>query len=77
MNINPMLSDSPEQHQKPNDILALQITESLVDAGLIRSIHKEQLLAKLKNGGVKQEDWYLWIDMATTTKEMPSEVNDE
>ena len=52
--------------QNPNDLLASQITEALVAAKLIKDAHKGQLLAKLKAGGVKQEDWNLWIDIATT-----------
>ncbi len=77
MSINPLIPDVSEQIQTPNDVLALQITESLVAAGLIGIMHKEQLFAKLKKGGVKQEDWNLWIDMATAPQAMPSEGSDE
>ena len=49
----------------PNDLLASQIADALVTAGLIKDGHKATLLAKLKAGGVPQDDWNLWIDMAT------------
>lgn len=56
---------APVPPQSPNDVLASEVTEALVAAGLIKDTHKGSLLAKLKTGGVKQEDWNLWIDMAT------------
>lgn len=77
MSIIPMVPDASERLQTPNDVLALQITESLVAAGLISITHKEQLFAKLQQGGVTQEDWNLWIDMATAPQAMPSEGSDE
>jgi hypothetical protein len=61
--------------QGPNDVLASEITDALVAAGLIKEAHRAQLLAKLKAGSVKQEDWYLWIDMATDP-EVTGEVVD-
>ncbi len=56
---------APTLPESPNDVLASQISEALVAAGLIKDTHKTPLLAKLKTGGIKQEDWNLWIDMAT------------
>jgi hypothetical protein len=58
-------SNPATSRESPNDILALQISEVLVAAGLITDTHKTALLAKLKAGGVRQEDWNLWIDVAT------------
>ena len=52
--------------QSPNDILASGIVDTLIVAGLIKEAHRGPLLAKLKSNGVKQEDWNLWIDMATS-----------
>lgn len=63
--------------QSPNDILAADIADALVAARLIKDAHQGQLLARLKTNGVRQEDWYLWIDMATAPQAMPSEANDE
>jgi len=62
---NPAVTNAPVPPQSPNDVLAGQVTDSLVAAGLIKDAHKGALLGKLKAGGVKQEDWNLWIDMAT------------
>ena len=73
----PDIQGSMEATLSPNDILAADITDALIFAGLIKDMHKEQLLAKLKTGGVKQEDWNLWIDMATAPQAIPSETNDE
>lgn len=63
--------------QSPNDMLASQITEALVAAGLIKDTHKGSLLAKLKAGGVRQEDWNLWIDMATAPQRTAEEASNE
>jgi len=63
--------------QSPNDLLASQITEALVAAGLIKDNHKSPLLEKLKTGGVNQEDWNLWIDIATALQVTQREGDDE
>ena len=49
----------------PNDLLAEEITAALISAGLVPDSRKDDLLRKLKVDGVKQEDWGLWIDVAT------------
>ena len=49
----------------PNDILASDIADALVAANLITDTHKKELLAKLKTGGVTQNDWGDWIGAAT------------
>lgn len=49
----------------PNDRLADEVADALVDAGLIQGTHEHALREKLKAGGVKQEDWNLWVDVAT------------
>jgi hypothetical protein len=56
-NIN---ASSPTHH------LASEVTAALVEAGAISPAHREALLGKLTAGGVKQEDWNLWIDIATS-----------
>lgn len=63
--------------QTPNDVLAFEITEALVAAGLIKDTHKASLLAKLKAGGVRQEDWNLWIDIATAPQVARREADNE
>jgi hypothetical protein len=63
--------------QSPNDILASRVTDALVAAGLITDTHKPLLLSKLKTGGVKQEDWNLWIDIATAPAANSEEANNE
>ncbi|MFC1492883.1 hypothetical protein ACFL6O_02915 [candidate division KSB1 bacterium] len=60
----------------PNDVLAEQIVDGLVTAGLIDDDHKEELSLKLKTTGVTQEDWNLWIDLATT-EEKEEEAGNE
>ncbi|MEX0642703.1 MAG: hypothetical protein WD468_08385 [Pirellulales bacterium] len=77
MTSNPAAPDTPDASQSPNDLLASQITEALVAAGLIKDTHKRLLLSKLKTGGVKQEDWNLWIDMATAPQVAKGEAKDE
>lgn len=77
MSDNPATPDAPAAPQSPNDLLASQITEALVAAGLIKDTHKGSLIVKLKANGVKQEDWNLWIDMATAPKVVQGEANNE
>jgi hypothetical protein len=77
MTSNPAAPSKPAALQSPNDLLASQITEALVAAGLIKDAHKGPLLSKLKTGGVKQEDWNLWIDMATAPQVAQGEANNE
>ena len=60
---NPAAPAAPNAN--PNDLLASQIVDALVMAGLIKDGHKAALLTKLKSGGVTQDDWNLWIDIAT------------
>jgi hypothetical protein len=77
MTSNPATPDTLTAAQSPNDLLASQITEALLAAGLIKDTHKGPLLSKLKTGGVKQEDWNLWIDMATAPQVAQGEANNE
>ena len=53
------------QQKSPNEVLAEELVCSLLEAGLILEDHKSELDRKLKSGGVTQEDWNLWIDLAT------------
>jgi len=69
--------DTTEAPQSPNDLLAVEVADALVDAGLITDGHKAALLAKLKSGGVRQDDWNLWVDMATAPEATDAEAEDE
>lgn len=62
-----MPDDSP-QALSPNDRLADEVADALVEAGLILTTHEKALRGKLKAGGVTQEDWNLWVDVATSPK---------
>ncbi len=61
----------------PNVILASTIADALVASGLIKDTNKAELLAKLKSGGVRQEDWQLWVDIATAPQRPEKEVDHE
>jgi hypothetical protein len=71
------MTDTITANPSPNDLLASQIAEALVTAGLIKDNHKNALLNKLKVGGVRQEDWNLWIDIATAPPVDPGRANNE
>lgn len=57
----------------PNEALATIIVDALTAAALIKETNKAELLAKLKHGGVQQEDWQLWIDIATSPERTEAE----
>ena len=61
-----MTADKAEK--TPNEVLAEAVAEALVSAGLVPEKRKADLLSKLKTGGVKQDDWGLWVDLATAPK---------
>ena len=65
------------QPANPNDLLAEDITQALVDAGCIKDNHRVELLTKLKGGGVSQDDWNLWVDLATAPDVDGEEAGDE
>lgn len=73
----PNMPDTTATNPSPNELLAVQIAEALAGAGLIKENHKSELLAKLKSGGVKEDDWGLWIDLATALQDGPEEASDE
>ncbi|MBE3038037.1 MAG: hypothetical protein IMZ62_04405 [Chloroflexi bacterium] len=53
----------------PNELLVEQITEELVSAGLVPEDHRGELELKLKGGTATQDDWNLWIDLATSPEQ--------
>ena len=77
MTNNPATLKTPETAQDSNDLLAVEVADALVDAGLITNGHKAALLTKLKSGGVRQDDWNLWVDMATVPEATDEESDDE
>jgi len=77
MTDDPRITDTTEAVQGPNDLLAAEIAGALVEAGLITDGRKAALLAKLKSGGVRRDDWNLWVDMATAPDATDEEAHDE
>lgn len=77
MTDNPGTPDTTGAIQCPNDLLAVEVADALVDAGLITDGHKAALLTKLKSGGVRQDDWNLWVDMATAPEATEEGADDE
>lgn len=77
MTSNPVTPGTPQTAQSPNDLLAVEVADALVEAGLITDGHKTKLFTKLKSGGVRQEDWNLWIDVATAPENAGEEADDE
>ena len=71
------MMDTTVNKPSPNDLLAAQIADALANDGLVKDNHKSELLAKLKSGGVKQEDWGLWIDLATAPQGDSRETSNE
>ncbi len=64
------------QQESPNDVLAEEIINDLIEAGLIPENRIDELRSKLKTGGASQDDWNLWIELATAP-ERAEEDNDE
>jgi len=71
------MPDTNPNRPSPNELLAVEIADALETAGLVTDNHKSELLAKLKSGGVGQDDWGLWIDLATAPHDEPGEAGDE
>jgi hypothetical protein len=69
--------ETPATPQTPNDLLAAEVVDALVEGGLITDAHKDELFTKLKAGGVAPSDWYQWVDMATAPEDTEEEADDE
>ena len=54
----------------PNEQLAMKITKILMDNNLIKKESEEELLSKLKLGGVSIEEWNQWANFATSPQEI-------
>lgn len=49
--------------QSPNDALAEQVVNKLVEAGLISNTKVAEIMPKVKAGTASSEDWKLWIEL--------------
>jgi hypothetical protein len=52
----------------PNDSLAEEVVDKLVDAGLVPKAKAAEVTAKVKAGTATSEDWKLWIDLGQAQK---------
>lgn len=77
MTSNPAIPHTAAATPSPNDLLAVQVADALMAAGLIKDSHRAELLSKLKSGGVRQDDWNLWVDLATAQQEAAEETGNE
>lgn len=66
----------PKQEKNPNEVLAEVITKKLSTSGLIPANRIADLESKLKTGGVNQEDWTTWVDMATSASQTKEAENE-
>lgn len=48
----------------PSDVLAGQVIDRLIAAGLLRAEKRDALVAKMSSGGLKSEDWRLEIELS-------------
>lgn len=60
----------------PNDVLAEIITKQLIKAKLIPKNRMVEFKSKLKNGDISQEDWSLWVDVATDPQKNDAKNNE-
>ena len=58
-----MASNKPSE-KSPNDVLAEEVTNNLVKAGLVSKAKLDEILTKVKSGSASAEDWKLWIDVS-------------
>lgn len=52
----------------PNDSLAEEVVNKLVEAGLVSKTKAAEVMAKVKAGTATSEDWKLWIDLGQAKK---------
>ncbi|MCZ7564361.1 MAG: hypothetical protein M5U08_11790 [Burkholderiales bacterium] len=52
----------------PNDTLAQEVVNKLVEAGLVTKAKAAEVLTKVKAGTATSEDWKLWIDLGQAKK---------
>lgn len=54
--------------QSPNDVLAEQVANNLLKAGLISKTKLAEVVTKVKAGTANSEDWKLWVELSQTKK---------
>ena len=62
------MTSKAKQDLSPNDTLAQEVVNKLVDAGLISKAKAAEVLAKVKAGNATSEDWKLWIELDQAKK---------
>ncbi len=50
--------------EKPANQLAMLVVDRLIKDGLLRSDKRDQMIAKVATGEMKEADWKLEIDLA-------------
>lgn len=63
------MNDNTHTPPTPDQIVAEQITEALISAGLLLTDRASEFRSSLAAGQLKGEDWSLEIDLATAPKE--------
>jgi hypothetical protein len=58
------MASKSNTEKSPNDVLAEDVADKLVKAGLISKDKLDEILAKVKSGTASVEDWKLWIDVS-------------
>ena len=64
------------ERTSPNSALAEEIVADLAAAGLIPESRRDEVESKLKEEGASQDDWNLWVDMATAPERREGEENE-
>lgn len=67
---------SKNEELSPNDALAQEVVNKLVDAGLVTQAKAAEVLTKLKAGTATSADWTLWIDLGQAKKPGAKHVAD-
>ena len=62
------MTSKEKESLSPNDTLAQEVVNKLVEAGLVTKAKAAEVLAKVKAGTATSEDWKLWIDLGQTKK---------
>jgi hypothetical protein len=63
------MTSKNDVEKSPNDALAEDVANKLVEAGLVSKTKLDEILAKVKAGTASVEDWKLWIDLGQKKKQ--------
>jgi hypothetical protein len=61
--------EEPSTRPSPNEELATEIVQALVEAGFIAESRRDRLGASMARGKTRQEDWKLWIEQTTFARD--------